>query len=432
MSTYGMMALHKHEFARLALSRMLTLSDRFVFIFDTNAGDEDLFTYAVSHPLCKGWERWDSREGWDPCSWRNRLLRLVNTIAKPGDCCLFWDEDEVPVEGFVGDLVSFQSGAEPTLWMRASAPMPTEDGAILFSGKPYPHQWHMKAFKWKEGLDYGPPYPGFAALPEYYREARYYAKSTFRHFAFYRKRSRSEKMDQLLERGYPSSWFRPPLMRTAASVLNYLSILLNARDYLEIGVREKRTFNAVEVPRKVGVDPMYSCKHMMSSREYFESYQLDRYDLVFIDGDHREQAVYEDLCSAWRIVRDGGAVVLHDCLPASEEAQDDSVFVEELKAPPVGTPWNGGAWKAATQFLMENVDFQAVTLDADHGVCVMMHCPRAVSLPDLGPGPLEYSKHFEFAAKYVLHRSTPEQLMRFVVENVRGRYEPADSVPDPS
>lgn len=44
----------------------------------------------------------------------------------------------------------------------------------------------------------------------------------------------------------------------------------------------------------------------MTSGEFFEAHQAERFDWVYIDGDHSEEAVYADLSAAWPLVRPGG------------------------------------------------------------------------------------------------------------------------------
>lgn len=44
----------------------------------------------------------------------------------------------------------------------------------------------------------------------------------------------------------------------------------------------------------------------MTSGEFFEAHQAERFDWVYIDGDHSEEAAYADLSAAWPLVRAGG------------------------------------------------------------------------------------------------------------------------------
>lgn len=424
--TVGMIALHRHPMAKESLSKMCSVCDKLVFIFDVHGGDEALFSYAGQRLEMKAFDRWSSKEGWDPVSWRNRILKLVNKVAEPGEICLFWDEDEIPSQDFYFDLADFERSKKPTLVMRASAPMPTQEGAILFGGKPYPQQWHMKAFRWREGLDYGPPYPGFAFLPGYWKQPRFYARSSFDHYAFFDPETRIEKMAQLIGRGYPAEWFEMPRLESRIDLLNHLSITQNVVDYVEIGVREKRTFRAIDAPFKWGVDPKYSSEYMMTSDEYFAS-KPRAADMTFIDGDHREATVYRDIANAWDQTRQGGCVVLHDMLPRSLQAQDDGAFDDARCAPPPGMPWNGGGWKAAARFILESPTLYVMrTLDADHGVGVMFRAGEMdagedwISTPaDRLQKELSYEDDFDSIARDILGRTGSEGMVRFIARHRR-------------
>ena len=41
--------------------------------------------------------------------------------------------------------------------------------------------------------------------------------------------------------------------------------------------------------------------------------------LIFVDGSHTFENVYQDLVESWRILKPGGILLGHDCLPASQE-----------------------------------------------------------------------------------------------------------------
>lgn len=64
----------------------------------------------------------------------------------------------------------------------------------------------------------------------------------------------------------------------------------------------------------------------------------DRFDLVFIDGDHLPEAVRHDLGWARKLVKPGGAIALHDYLlgpgtfvrPAAQEWREPDRLVQTL------------------------------------------------------------------------------------------------------
>lgn len=104
-------------------------------------------------------------------------------------------------------------------------------------------------------------------------------------------------------------------------VLNRLAERIGARRYLEIGVLDGTTFDAVSVAEKVSVDPgpVARVTHRMTSDAYFEALQpAERFDLVFVDGDHVAEQVVRDVENALRHLSPGGAIVVHDCSPPNE------------------------------------------------------------------------------------------------------------------
>jgi hypothetical protein len=77
---------------------------------------------------------------------------------------------------------------------------------------------------------------------------------------------------------------------TRTDLLNHLIATRGYRDYLEIGVRDRRhNFDKVRAPGiKHGVDPdpRRPISHVMTSDAFFAQTSSVVYDLVFIDGLH--------------------------------------------------------------------------------------------------------------------------------------------------
>jgi predicted O-methyltransferase YrrM len=49
-----------------------------------------------------------------------------------------------------------------------------------------------------------------------------------------------------------------------------------------------------------------------------------RYDLIFLDGDHRARAVYQEVSAALSLLKTGGAILLHDYYPGAEPLYPDN------------------------------------------------------------------------------------------------------------
>lgn len=148
-------------------------------------------------------------------------------------------------------------------------------------------------------------------------------------------------------------------------VLIKLVELLKPKAYLEIGVQNARTFDRIDAEIKVGVDPGEqgqsihpSVTHPVTSDEFFRKNRR-KFDLIFIDGDHRAKQVQKDLDNALKYLRDGGAIVIHDVYPRNEQMQ---------KVPRKTRQWTGDGWKVWAKFC--GAGNTAVTLRDDFGVGV--------------------------------------------------------------
>jgi len=93
---------------------------------------------------------------------------------------------------------------------------------------------------------------------------------------------------------------------------------IKSPSYLEIGCYDNVTFNHVQSPIKVGVDPARGGGIRMTSDQFFQLRRMP-FDLIFIDGDHTLDQVTRDLYNAWDNVRPGGIVCLHDTYPTNDD-----------------------------------------------------------------------------------------------------------------
>ncbi|MEI6258276.1 MAG: class I SAM-dependent methyltransferase [Planctomycetota bacterium] len=120
----------------------------------------------------------------------------------------------------------------------------------------------------------------------------------------------------------------------------------------------------VQAARKVGVDPNRGGTIRATSQDCFAS-NSDTFDLIFVDGLHHHEQVIEDVRNALDVLRPGGVIVLHDCLPLSCVAQyrEQSHFI-----------WNGDVWKALVE-IRTWPEVDTATCLIDHGLGIVV--PRA-------------------------------------------------------
>jgi len=115
-----------------------------------------------------------------------------------------------------------------------------------------------------------------------------------------------------------------PQVFSNAYHLNHLIKVYGYKRYLEIGVcgyqeksRAGATWHDMRVVQKDGVDPMGEpANYHMTSDDFFANIaDDDRWDIIFIDGDHGYKQVVRDLDNSLKHLADGGLIVMHDVYP---------------------------------------------------------------------------------------------------------------------
>ncbi len=147
-----------------------------------------------------------------------------------------------------------------------------------------------------------------------------------------------------------------------AAIINILIEHNGYKNYLEIGCFDDINFNRVLAPHKVGVDPVAGGTHRMTSDEFFKI-NKEKFDIIFIDGLHLYGQVRKDFYNALGVLSKGGAIVLHDMLPASWEQE---------RVPRLSRLWNGTVWKIAYEAKRLFGDKFGV-ISADEGVGVVFN-----------------------------------------------------------
>ncbi|MGH9195632.1 MAG: O-methyltransferase [Acidimicrobiia bacterium] len=85
------------------------------------------------------------------------------------------------------------------------------------------------------------------------------------------------------------------------------------------------------------------------SLEYF-SICNQRYDFIFLDGDHAGKTVYQELPAALRLLNEGGVVLLHDYFPGLRPLWPDGVVIP-------------GPWLATTRLRSEGAALQILPME---------------------------------------------------------------------
>lgn len=205
-------------------------------------------------------------------------------------------------------------------------------------------------------------------------------------------------------------------------ILNFLIEKSAYRSYLEIGVAGGATFRKILAHEKTGVDPalrrwsMFKRGIKKTTSDRFFSRNRRTFDLVFVDGLHTCHQTYRDIRNALGSLNAGGTIVVHDCLPASNEEQ---------LVPRVQVSWTGDVWRA---FLLASLDpgLHTFVLDCDRGCGIIRKEARPSNIPS-PPGhiePLNASlswKEFDRNKRHWL-RIVPESQVYAALEHVVNRY----------
>lgn len=155
---------------------------------------------------------------------------------------------------------------------------------------------------------------------------------------------------------------------TRYDIINKLIDIRGYNKFLEIGTYRGECFNNVHCPIKESVDPdpESNATHLMTSDEFFKQNRLwrNKYDIVFIDGLHEHSQVWRDILNSLVWLNDGGTIVMHDCLPTTEEMQRWSDHSHQ------GEVWTGDTWKAYLKAQSE-MPYYTYVIDTDFGCGVI-------------------------------------------------------------
>lgn len=156
----------------------------------------------------------------------------------------------------------------------------------------------------------------------------------------------------------------PAVEPEAFSRIDAINLFIGARGYeryLEIGCASDFCFSRVKAKHKVGVDPVSGGTVRKTSDAYFADAIAagEKFDIVFIDGLHHHDQVYRDIENSLACLSDGGAILMHDCLPPNAAHELDPVTKE--------VAFCGTTWRAFVKF-RERLDLDAICGDFDFGV----------------------------------------------------------------
>jgi hypothetical protein len=221
---------------------------------------------------------------------------------------------------------------------------------------------------------------------------------------------------------------------TRMDVIQTVLKVTHARRYLEIGVNDGECFNLIEAETKIAVDPHFRFRRpvratvrsmlgrtegtlyfKLTSDEFFahRATRVAPFGVVFVDGLHTYEQAYRDVVNALAHLAEGGAVVVHDCSPATAAAAAPSLE-QAARMPGFVGEWNGDVYRAVVR-LRTRRDLRVAVLDCDQGVGIVRKGPPDHSL-DLSAADVERLTFDDLAAdrERLLGLRAPEDLERLL------------------
>lgn len=229
-------------------------------------------------------------------------------------------------------------------------------------------------------------------------------------------------------------------MLNRIKIIQRLIRVLNAKNYLEIGVNNGKCFLRIRAGYKMAVDPSFKIpagrklKYFIKNpwnvnNRYFEQTSDDffhsqaatlkshRPKLVFVDGLHTYEQALQDVLNSLSFLDDGGVILMHDCNPVTSQAafRAESIDDAKRKLTNYAGVWNGDVWKAIVHLRSLHPDLEVFVLDCDHGIGVV----RKAAPKDQ----LAFSQHEIFQLSYgdleknrttFLNLKSPEYFEEFV------------------
>jgi len=185
-------------------------------------------------------------------------------------------------------------------------------------------------------------------------------------------------------------------------IINHLITKFDYKTYLEIGTNKGDCFKLINIEHKDGVDPLPGefTNYNMSSDDFFNQLSFDfKYDIIFIDGLHRDYQVDKDITNSLIHLSENGTIVCHDMNPLFEILAGEDFIV---------STWNGDCWKSFAKLRASREDLEMFTVDTDYGVGIIRKGKQLlINIPDM----LDY-QFLNDNRQYVLNLISTDQFFK--------------------
>lgn len=184
----------------------------------------------------------------------------------------------------------------------------------------------------------------------------------------------------------------------------------NARNYLEVGVRDAVTLANIPC-HAIGVDPNFVINrnpmgggkrvlhlYQMTSDEFFRDHDPRAVfghpvDVAFLDGLHLFEYLLRDFINTERVCDRNSVILLDDCLPINIEMTERLHRAELRVDKPIAGWWTGDVWKVVAILRDLRPDLRITPID--------VRPTGSVMITNLDPGStVLYDRYFEIIDRY--------------------------------
>ena len=158
-----------------------------------------------------------------------------------------------------------------------------------------------------------------------------------------------------------------------------ISQLKKARNYLEVGVHNGSTIELIDCPA-IGVDPEFVFQrnpmgkkpvlhlYQQTSDDFFRDHDPRRIlgaevDLAFLDGLHLFEFLLRDFINTERVSATDGLILMDDCLPPSLEMTERDHKPELRRDQTRKGWWTGDVWKVVNVLRQYRPDLRLMAVD---------------------------------------------------------------------
>lgn len=189
-------------------------------------------------------------------------------------------------------------------------------------------------------------------------------------------------ISHLLMRLFGHRLLLPTFLSSGTEASNLVNTLSSSRNltssYLEIGVENGLTLEAVKIENKTGVDPhpqfirtffTYATKSkVMESDQFFESNQAE-FEIIYLDGLHTFEQTYRDFINSLKVISNDGFIIVDDTVPIDEYSalpnQLEAYEARRIGTNSLETSWHGDVFKLISVISEWDISFLEIATISD-------------------------------------------------------------------